>query len=105
MDKSTLLHLLKTLQQNGPLRRTTGICHNIALLAIRQDPLTMATPLTVVQDLAPYVDSWPKRGPNRLWPIPDELEDPSSDCMWSNTPARHELLAHCIKELENELAK
>lgn len=105
MDKSTLLHLLRTLQTSGPLRRTTGICHNIALLAVRQNPLTDTTPKSVIDSLAPYIDTWPKRGPNRLWPIPDELEDQESECMWSNTPARHELLAHCIKELENELVK
>lgn len=98
-----LLDALKTIEESGPVRRTMGVCGNVAhIMRDNMGPDYWDIPFSVVPDMA--ID-WPLSrayGRYHMFPV---LNDPTLGLWESNNGRlRNNLVKHLIKKVEDLLA-
>ena len=101
MNKRILDALIR-LQQEGPRRKTFGICFNASLfyyLPEGGDSLFVADEDGVYDTIARIGDQWPDRSDfGSSDPVGDLNNDDDDSALWDN-PRRHAFLAYLIEEL------
>ena len=111
--EADLLHMLKAIQDKGPLDRSGGICEALICMSYQLLPALAGEVRTTFRELSLQ---WPMYSGNPVYPVPaPDGGDPaviynasSKAEMWEPSQPygalRLELLAWCINELEKELA-